>query len=98
MSTEREIFYKTKYENFQKFIKPFATNPKFAPLFQTYIKLNFNTFMVNFIKAYIVPNVKKLDILIEKKCLELNISCDEVGSENLDKFKRYLELFATFYE
>lgn len=93
----REKFYKVKFANFQLFTRGLSQKKCLAPLFSKYTNLSFDMLML-MVKNLVVPNLDKLDELLELKLLEIGLSIDDIGIEDYSKFKRYLELFATFYD
>jgi len=92
----KEQFYCEKYSNFQKFCEANAMGD-LVPVFEKYTTIPFNVFMIQIICDYVVPNKHTLASLIEQKLLEHELSLEDVSADILDKFRRYSELFCTFY-
>ena len=96
MSTKQQ-YYSSKYQNYQTFCRE-NSGGKLSGLFLKYSNLSFENFMIGLIKPYVLPNISKIDEIIEQKLLELGLTIDDVDPAIVDKFKRYLQLFCTFYE
>ena len=93
----KEQFYREKYANFQKFCEANAMGD-LMPVFEKYSSISFDVFMIQIIRNYVAPNKHTLAGLIEQKLLEHGLTLEDISADILDKFRRYLELFCTFYD